>query len=181
MPRAQRATHAILAGRQTPLAATAGREDERKRSEHMERSGCCSVGLALLPINAFVSASYSFNEKGTWGTHVMNKPLGFAAWFRQVGPERDDVAAIDPDFIFLKPSTAAVEGSGAALGCPEGPPPREVKKGVVVWQCGAQLRKETTSQKDLDTDTDMPITKYAKMTPAELRTWICRRSSGCTT
>jgi len=126
----------------------------------------------------------NFNEPGT---HVMNKPLGVAAWFREVGPERDVLAVIDPDFLFLKPLTATVEGASSALGWPEGPPAGEVRKGVVVAQRWAEMRTQTASQQDFHIyDIPMPIKNQtlAKLTPAELRTWICTgtvtASSGCT-
>mmetsp|Transcript_84438 Transcript_84438/g.235179 ORF Transcript_84438/g.235179 Transcript_84438/m.235179 type:complete len:449 (-) Transcript_84438:96-1442(-) len=124
-----------------------------------------------------------FNENGT---HVMNKPLGVRAWFREVGPERDVLAVIDPDFVFLKPLTPAVEGSQAALGWPEGSPPREVRKGVVAAQRWAEIRKASDRQEDFVLDLDYPIndTALARLTPAELRTWVCSGratgSSGCT-
>lgn len=45
--------------------------------------------------HAHLGLPKNYRRQGTrdvMRTHVMNKPLGFAAWFRQVGPERDVVA-----------------------------------------------------------------------------------------
>lgn len=42
----------------------------------------------------------------------------FAKWFREIGPERDVVSVIDPDFIFVRPLTTRLDGAKdtAALG-----------------------------------------------------------------
>jgi len=115
-------------------------------------------------------------------SHVINKPLGVAAWFREVGTDRDIVACVDPDFVFVRPLTPTMDGADEAIGWtgPE-PKPTRIQKGVVGGQRWLTFIWPTESQAPFLPTMDAA---FQNMTPDELQTWICSGSttgpSGCT-
>jgi len=117
----------------------------------------------------------SFNDKKS---HWLSKPYGVKSWYRNVGPERDVMAVLDPDFIFLRPLTAELDGGQTALAW-QGEVPKRVQKGVVVAQ-RYSLSYPDDAQKGL---WQLPI-QAEGMDNAALLTYVCSGSttgtSGCT-
>jgi len=100
-----------------------GCSDERKASvlqRHQQSNWPPQFKLHFVP-------TYN-DETSLW----MSKPFGVRSWYHSVGPERDVVAVLDPDFVFLRPLTADLDGSTAIEW--EGEIPKRVQKGVVVAQ-----------------------------------------------
>mmetsp|Transcript_72679 Transcript_72679/g.210396 ORF Transcript_72679/g.210396 Transcript_72679/m.210396 type:complete len:449 (-) Transcript_72679:56-1402(-) len=111
-------------------------------------------------------------------SHVINKPYGVHSWFRTAGPQRDVVAVIDPDFLFVKPLTAKIDGAPAVQGWGATPPTR-VQKGVIVSQRWRLMGNNPRSEQLWYPDWD----GSPNMTDAQLLTWVCSGSatgkSGC--
>mmetsp|Transcript_23713 Transcript_23713/g.68197 ORF Transcript_23713/g.68197 Transcript_23713/m.68197 type:complete len:453 (+) Transcript_23713:58-1416(+) len=118
-------------------------------------------------------------EFNTKSSHVINKVYGFEAWFRKVGPDRDVVAIIDPDFIFLRPLTAMLNDAKGVYGWEGTPMPQKVEKGVVAAQRWPMLWPTHNQQPWLPKIDKRPD----NMTDFELMAWICSGSvtgdSGC--
>jgi len=115
-------------------------------------------------------------------SHVINKPFGISAWLKESGAKRDIVAVVDPDFIFVRPLTAAIDSSQQALGWPTGADrPQRVQKGLVVAQRWGIFANPTEAMSQWLPRIDV---HYSNMTDTELFTWICSGSttgpSGCT-
>jgi len=146
-----------------------------ERKQHAEQR-LASLGLPGQYKMHFVP---EFNDRHS---HVINKPYSVHAWFRSAGPEADIVAVVDPDFIFVKPLTATLEGAQEApLGWDDGQQrPTKVQKGVVAAQRWAMTYLSDSAEPWKPNLNSHP----ANMTDAELFTWICSGSttgkSGCT-
>jgi hypothetical protein len=63
----------------------------------------------------------------------LSKPFGVQHWYTNLGPERDIVAVVDPDFIFVTPLTAKLDTSKLPLDW-KGPIPSRVQRGIVAAQ-----------------------------------------------
>mmetsp|Transcript_114922 Transcript_114922/g.297862 ORF Transcript_114922/g.297862 Transcript_114922/m.297862 type:complete len:477 (+) Transcript_114922:88-1518(+) len=117
-----------------------------------------------------------FNDKKSiW----LSKPYGVKSWYRSAGPERDVVAVLDPDFVFMRPLTPELDGRGTAIAWPGGDAPQRVKPGVVVAQ-----RYSLVYPDDRQTGPWQLRLTAKGMDNAALLTYVCSGSttgtSGCT-
>jgi len=112
-------------GQQGPITGIVSGCSEEKKASVLQRHEQLSW-----PAQFKLHFVKQFNDKTSrW----MSKPFGVKSWFHEAGPERDIVAVMDPDFVFLRPLTADLDGASSAMAW-EGEVPTRIQKGVVVAQ-----------------------------------------------
>lgn len=107
-------------------------------------------------------------------SHTINKVYGLRSWFREVGPERDVVTFIDPDFIFVRPLTARIDATAMAYGWNSTERPERVRKGMPVAQ-----RWPLMWWTDSKEQWRPPIARPPQnLSGAELMAWLCSGELG---
>mmetsp|Transcript_58554 Transcript_58554/g.164224 ORF Transcript_58554/g.164224 Transcript_58554/m.164224 type:complete len:457 (+) Transcript_58554:99-1469(+) len=107
-------------------------------------------------------------------SHTINKVYGLRSWFREVGPERDVVTFIDPDFIFVRPLTARIDATAMAYGWNATERPERVRKGMPVAQ-----RWPLMWWTDSKEQWRPPIARPPQnLSGAELMAWLCSGELG---
>jgi hypothetical protein len=121
------------------------------------------------------------DQRSDW----LSKPFGVQHWYNNGGPERDIVAVVDPDFVFVTPLTAKLDTSKLPLDW-KGPIPSRVQRGVVAAQ-RYNIYPPFTGDYDrfdlLTTGPRIGVNSGHNMSEVEHLNWVCsgdtNGESGC--